>query len=216
MHHRFDSDIDPSNPPNAAGRVARWAESTIRRENIREHRGTVCYPCPDTMKSAWMVLTVSLAVSPATAATAGVTSSGAGQATADTPSPPNRRACAWWSKWPPRSAPAIILGKESVVTPRFAPGPNAYVPSVCCKGQRMPEGKFEVELVMDPTGQVVAAWILGSTPPLTRNQRDILLEWLRTRRYEPTMVLDAPAYVCLASVVSIGTKAGSASPSPSR
>lgn len=78
----------------------------------------------------------------------------------------------------------------------------------------MPEGQFDVELVIDPQGRVEASQVLASSRTLDPESQALLVAWLKSRRYEITRVQGKPAYVCLPVHIWAGYPSPSASTAP--
>jgi hypothetical protein len=123
--------------------------------------------------------------------------SGAAEATADAS---DAYPCGWWSGWPPKAAPIVVV-PASVTGPRVVEAGEAALPSP--KGPDLPEGVFLVEAVLDPEGRTVAASVRRGQPVLEGSAAQHLLAPILRRRYERTVVFGAAAYVCLA--INVGT-----------
>jgi hypothetical protein len=123
--------------------------------------------------------------------------SGAAEAAADAP---DAYPCGWWSGWPPKAVPIVVV-PASVTGPSVVEAGEAAVPAP--RGPDLPEGEFLVEAVLDPEGRTVAASVRRGKPVLEDSAAQHLLAPILRRRYERTVVFGAAAYVCLE--LSVGT-----------
>jgi hypothetical protein len=68
----------------------------------------------------------------------------------------------------------------------------------------LPEGVFQIEVIIDPSGGIVAADLIEATPEIPANARKALLDEVRSRHYERTTVFGVGAYVCLPMQIRTG------------